>query len=334
MSKNIKPTWGEEKHLTWGGNLKSVGDEGILEGDAIVFGSEQSPDISNYKDFFTEETYVHPENEFVTALYMEHGFSYRKPIGKARITKSKNGWTAIAQLDMSNDVIKSRFPEIKKGGWGFSTGAVGHVVDREERKNGTHFITQWSVGELSLTRTPAEPKALIHTVKSLDEYYTLLASDDLEEPMEQNDSNQMNSHLMKIIEMLISEIAKKHIEDYINPQLEEIKNKLSLPIGSEVNNQELTVLKTENEDLKSSINDLQSSFNEKEALLSEKMVLLSETQAELEELKTKDLQTLEDELVQYKTKIAEIEDELEKTKKTLNIQKEANRVLTQSKLKK
>ncbi len=60
--------------------------------------------------------------------------SYRKPIGKALMFKTEKGWMATAQLDMTNDVVRSRFPEIKNGGWGFSTGSAGHLVDRQEIK--------------------------------------------------------------------------------------------------------------------------------------------------------------------------------------------------------
>lgn len=310
-------------HLTWGGQLKSVGDEGILEGDAIVFGSEKSPDISSFKDFFTEETYVHPENKFITALYMEHAFSYRKPIGKATMIKTEKGWTATAELDMANPVVKSRFAEIKAGGWGFSTGAVGHVVEREARENGTHFISQWSVGELSITRTPAEPKALVHTVKSLDEYYQAFEEIDINDNMEEH--SNVDESLMKIIEMLIVELTKKNVEEILVPKFEELKSQISelklssVPIGTEISEEQLTVLKFENEELKTSNEELQSSFNEKEALLSEKMALLSETQAEIE-LKSQEYTSLEEKL-----KMAE--QEIDKLKKDLDTAKKINLTL-------
>ena len=66
--------------LTWGGNFKSITDEGVLEGKAIVFGSESSHDISSFKDFFSKDTYIHPENSFVTPLFYEHALSYDRPI--------------------------------------------------------------------------------------------------------------------------------------------------------------------------------------------------------------------------------------------------------------
>lgn len=315
-------------HFTWGGDFKSIAEQGLLEGDAIVFGSEVSPDISQFKDFFTKETYVHPDDEFTTALYMEHGFSYRKPIGKAKLKKTEKGWTAIAELNMDDPVVKSRFPEIKSGGWGFSTGAVGHVVERESKNNGTHFISQWSVGELSITRTPAEPKALVHTVKSLEEYYQAFEEDDLTENNEEPIMNE--TYFMKIIEMLITELCKKQIEEILKSDIEEIKSKLSefksndSSITDEKLMEELTVLKSTNEELEAKTLELQSSFNEKEALLSEKMVLLSETQVEIE--------SKSQIIIELENALKESQVEVESIKQKLEIQKEANRLLTQSKL--
>lgn len=305
--------------LTWGGNLKSVSDQGVLEGKAIVFGSELEPDISPFKDFFTEDTYVHPDEAFTTPLFFEHGLSYRKPIGKALVYKTANGWDATAELDLTDPVVKARFPEIKAGGWGFSSGAVGHVVDRHKKSNGTHHIVQWAVGELSITKTPAEPKALIHSVKSLDELYN--PNNMTEETKDLESSTKTTDDLIEIIKMLITETTKKHTEELVIPQIEvfksaieagvnEIKESLRLsPNGNEPEgdtNEKLTVLKSENEELTSKLSELQSSFDEKlEALLSEKMALLSEEKqantdevVEVEETETKseDVKTLEEAL--------------------------------------
>ena len=311
-------------NLTWGGAFKSISDQGILEGNAIVFGSEKQPDISSFRDFFTEKTFVHPEEEFVTPLYLEHGHQYRKPIGKASMFKTQTGWEAIAELDMTNEIVKSKFEDIKKGNWGFSTGAVGHVVDREKKSNGTHMITQWSVGELSITKTPAEPRALIHEVKSLDEYYNPILEEESEDEMEGDLTNEM---LMKIIEMLVAEITKKNIEDIVIPEINQLKEMISelknLPLPNGSTDEELTVLKSSNEELKSKLDELQSSFDEKEALLSEKVALLSEMEAELETLKSQDLVNLE-------TTIKTNETEIESLKEQLNSQRETNRVLARS----
>lgn len=329
----------ESMMITWGGSFKTVGDQGIVEGKAIVFGSENQTDRSQFRDFFDETTYVHPEKEFTAPLFFEHAMEFRKPIGKARITKSAESWNAIAELDMSLPIVKEKFADIKAGKYGFSSGSAGHVVDRVKKSNGANHITQWVFSELSIVKEPAETRAVIHNVKSLDEFYGL--SDE----STSNDINMEQENLMKIIEMLITESTKKHVEDFLSPQLEEIKTQLaelksaSLPIGTDEDvTQQLTVLKSENEELKSSHEELQSSFIEKEALLSEKMVLLSEIQEKLdksdenlddpllllEAMKTKwkaDFEALEEELTNVK-------DENEKVKNSLRLATEANRLLT------
>lgn len=321
----------EALNLTWGGNFKTITDQGILEGSGIVFGSENEPDASYFKDFFTENTYVNPEDSFTTTLFMEHCFSYDKPIGKAHMYKTAKGWEVTAELNMEDPVIKARFSEIKDGNWGFSTGAVSHAVIREKKDNGTHHIKQWAVGEISITKTPAEPKALIRSVKSLDEYY---APYSIEEPdlieEEETDENDMQDKLMEIIRVLVEQIAKKEIENVLKSELDEIKNLIlnnkgnSLDVNSEEIIEELTVLKSVHGELLTTFTELQSSFNEKEALLSEKMALLSETQAD-NEAKASNLEQLEEALKENNIKI-------ETLQKTLDTQREVNRILVEKQI--
>lgn len=310
-------------NFTWGGNFKSITDQGILEGDGIVFGSETDHDRSSFKDFFTSDTFVHPEDEFTTSLFMEHGFHYRNPIGKAKMFKSESGWKVHAELNLEDPEVKSKFNDIKKGGWGFSTGAVSHVVQRDKKSNGTHHIKQWAVGELSITKTPAEPKALVHSVKSMDAYY----NGELGSPMniEEEDNNNMefNDKVLEKISMMVQEISsiKEMMMQWNEQRMAEENSEFE---GGEESNQEndsneekLTVLKSIYDELQLKNIELQSSFNEKEALLSEKMVLLSETQAELE-AKSQEIQTLEEALIDAKANIENLKKALE-TEKRVNI---------------
>jgi len=232
---------------------------------------------------------------------------------------------------MSLEIVKDNFGDIKSHKFGFSSGSAGHVVDRVKKSNETHHITTWPFAELSITKTPAEPRALIHSIKSLKDFYGDMSSPEHLQDPGNSDITDMtdpeDSTLMKVIEMLIAELTKKSIEEFVTPELskikeilEDIKSKTLLPDGS--GEAELTVLKSENEELKTSKEELQSSFDEKEALLSEKMVLLSELEAELE-TKSQVIVTLEE-------KINELTKDLDTTKESLRIQRVANRVLTKS----
>lgn len=325
--------------ITWGGNCKSS-DLGELEGKAIVFGSEEDHDLSPFKDFFDDKTYVHPESKFITPLFFEHGVKYEKPIGKATVFKTESGWDAVAQLDMDLDIVKEYFDDIKNYEFGFSSGAAAHVVHREEMNNGSHRITQWPFSELSITRTPAEPKAQIWNVKSIGLYYDELVGDDMENDenddenivtqdiiTENTDSIQyykdMNAKLIDLIQTLIEQLVNKKFETVINPTIEdikllldEIKNiKQSSPSDSE-GESELTVLKSENEELKASNTELLSSVNEKEALLSKKVALLSETQEELE-IKT-------NEILKFEEAMRQANDEIDRMKTEIQSLKELN----------
>lgn len=324
----------ENLHLTWGGNFKSVTEEGLLEGKAIVFGSEEQPDQSQFKDFFTPNTYVHPEDSFITPLFFEHAQSYTHPIGRAIMTKTDTGWEATAELDMTNSFIKEKFAEIKNGHWGFSSGAAGHCVSRAKKANSTHEITQWPMGELSITKTPAEKRAMIHSVKSMSEYYGLLPADDIEMEMEveevepedhrEEETRMINEQIMEINNQLLAtnrilisqlqaksepiklevQVADATVEEIKTEDvIEEVKTETQ-----DINLEELTMLKTANA-------DLQSSLEIKEAELETQATQLSTKEAELE-AKTNE--------------IAVLQSELDKAKKTIENQKLQNLALAKT----
>lgn len=309
-------------HFTWGGDFKSVTDQGVLEGDGIVFGSETDHDLSSFKDFFTKDTFVHPEDSFTTTLFMEHGFKYRKPIGKAVMSKSDTGWQVSAKLNLDDPVVKQEFEDIKSGGWGFSTGAVSHVVERDKKSNGTHFIRQWAVGELSITKTPAEPKALIHNVKSLDDFYGDSENKDGMydmggEPMDMEDQgNPMDEKIVEVLGSLVIEVSniKKMLLEWHNAAMAGKQNESESTQPNDSTDDELTVLKSEFMELTTKNTELQSSFNEKEALLSEKMALLSETQAD-NESKAQEIKTLEEALITAQSEIDKLKTSLENEKR-------------------
>lgn len=158
----------QELLVAYGGEVKSL-EEGKLEGIGIVFGSPDKPDRSEYKDFFDSTTSVNPSDTFITHLAFEHGRGRAEPIGIATMTKTAIGWNVEADLNLEDPFVKAIFPDIKKGKYGFSTGAVSHLVKRNPQSNGTNHIKQWFVGELSITTRPAEEAALITSVKFLPE---------------------------------------------------------------------------------------------------------------------------------------------------------------------
>ena len=151
-----------------GGTVKTD-ESGVVEGLGIVFGSENEPDSSAERDFFTKESYIRKKEQFVVPLYYNHGLGpIKTEIGEATLTKEESGWRAVAQIDTEDDLGKTVYDAVKEKPHGFSTGAMQHLVKREAKSNGTNFLKQWVVGEISLTERPAERKAVVESIKSLD----------------------------------------------------------------------------------------------------------------------------------------------------------------------
>lgn len=150
-----------------GGTVKSE-ENGVVKGLAIVFGSPLDPDQSAQRDFFTESSFIMKKTSFEVPLYYNHGFPVKEQIGEAVLTKSEKGWEASGKLDLENELAKQVYENAKTKQFGFSTGALAHLVEREAKENNTNFLKRWVVGELSLTERPAERKAVVQAIKSID----------------------------------------------------------------------------------------------------------------------------------------------------------------------
>ncbi len=151
-----------------GGEVKSK-ENGVVTGMGIVFGSPSEPDQSAERDFFTPETFIQTKTSFEVPLYHNHGFPIKRQIGEATLTKTDSGWKAEAKIDLEDPLGKEVYKAVKSSQYGFSTGALAHLVQREGKENNTNFLSMWPVGELSLTPRPAERKAVVQAVKSVND---------------------------------------------------------------------------------------------------------------------------------------------------------------------
>lgn len=151
-----------------GGTVKTA-EDGVVLGLGIVFGSPEEPDQSAQRDFFTEDSFIQKKTSFDVPLYHNHGFPIKHQIGEATMTKTDKGWAAEAKIDLTDELGKQVYKSVKEHAYGFSTGALSHLVEREAKENNTNFLSMWPVGELSLTPRPAERKAVVQAVKSIDE---------------------------------------------------------------------------------------------------------------------------------------------------------------------
>lgn len=152
-----------------GGECKSVNEEGVVVGLGIVFGSSAEPDQSKERDFFTVDSFIQKKTSFDVPLYHNHGFPIKHQIGEATLTKTETGWNAEARIDLEDELGKQIYKTVKSNPYGFSTGALSHLVEREAKENNTNFLSMWPVGELSLTPRPAERKAIVQAVKSIND---------------------------------------------------------------------------------------------------------------------------------------------------------------------
>jgi HK97 family phage major capsid protein len=170
--------------INFGGEIKSLGEtpEGIrVGGNLVTFGDETNADPTVYHDFFTAKTnYGLKDGERKRVdIYFHHGqplkarrrnisdVTIREPVGEGEIWKSDTGILIDAIIWNREEWQKAIAGEVKNLGW--SSGALGHLVDREPRANGTHWVKSWVIGEASVTPTPAEKREqnMVVSLKSL-----------------------------------------------------------------------------------------------------------------------------------------------------------------------
>lgn len=136
--------------------IKSI-DDNIYSGIGIVYGGK---DLVG--DTFLKTTDLGTERDFKgMPLYFDHAQDNLKdPIGT--VIKSESDDTGVwfqFQLDKRNKYTERVKDLLHSGALGLSTGALNHLVLRE---NGQ--IKRWIVGELSLTTSPAEPRTFVNKV--------------------------------------------------------------------------------------------------------------------------------------------------------------------------
>ena len=187
----------EEKAINMDDLLITFGDElevkrlegGGLEikGYAVRFTGPGDTDLEG--DYFTGETDFGSVKE--VGLYYQHGLDKelgRKRIGSAKLDRKDAGLWMEAQMKLREDYEKAIEEMVRRKKMGISSGAAGHLVERV-KTDGGNFISQWPIGEVSLTPTPAEPRNVV-SLKSLligatsDIPETTQAVVEVEEPLE------------------------------------------------------------------------------------------------------------------------------------------------------
>ena len=147
-----------------GGAVKALGD-GKIGGYLVRFTDMQSPDLTG--DYFTSETELGTV-EALPVLY-HHGQDAmigKRVLGSGKLRKDDIGLWVEAQLALRDEYEASIYKLAEDGKLGWSSGAVAHLVEREQKTASVSWIKMWWVAEASLTPTPAEPRNEAATMKS------------------------------------------------------------------------------------------------------------------------------------------------------------------------
>jgi phage head maturation protease len=151
--------------IRFGEALKALGN-GRVGGWLVRYSTEADPDLTN--DFFTPATDFDREFPCKVSVYYAHGLD--KTLGKTRLTTAElkaedAGIWGEAQLELANQYQAKIYSLVEAGKLGWSSGSVGHLVDREPV--GKAFrLSAWPIAEASLTPEPAEPRNLVVSLKS------------------------------------------------------------------------------------------------------------------------------------------------------------------------
>mgnify|MGYP001193175072 CR=1 FL=1 len=151
--------------VIFGDEIKALG-EGRIGGVLVRMTTDNDPDLTN--DFFSAKSDIRfPET---IDVYYNHGFDEtlkKRVIGKAKLSRLDNAdvW-AETQLNMRDEYEKRIYEMAESGKLGYSSGALAHLVEREQVGKSFHIKT-WVIGEASLTPTPAEFRNTVRTIKSI-----------------------------------------------------------------------------------------------------------------------------------------------------------------------
>ncbi len=150
----------------FGDAVKALGD-GRVGGYLVRFGGPDDTDAEG--EFFTSDTDFDLEPGRPVSVYYHHGLDRqigKKRIGRATMTADEAGIRAEAQLQLRDAAGREIYRMAEAGRLGWSSGAVGHLVQREPAGKAT-WIRLWPIGEASLTPTPSEPRNVALPIKAL-----------------------------------------------------------------------------------------------------------------------------------------------------------------------
>lgn len=155
--------WEQSKKKSYQVKVIDIDDDHArVGGYGVIFGG-----VDLEGETFTSETDFMPDLVPVKLVLYDHGLqkTVRHTLGKAKEKIDEVGIWVEAQLDRHKDYINEILQLIDEGILGWSSGSVGHLVERDGKT-----IKRWPIVEYSLTPTPAEPRTIgVERIKQLAE---------------------------------------------------------------------------------------------------------------------------------------------------------------------
>ena len=137
-----------------------------LGGYLVRYSDPKTPDLTG--DFFTSKTEYGVIDGGSIPLFYNHGYDgtiKNRRIGRATIKFDDVGMWLDAQLEQRDEYEQMLAKLAEDGKMGLSSGAAGHLVERESVGK-AYWIKTWIVAEGSLTPTPAEPRNSVIPLKA------------------------------------------------------------------------------------------------------------------------------------------------------------------------
>ena len=210
--------------IYFGAEVKALGD-GRVGGYLIRFSDPSTPDLTG--DYFDATSTI--ETPDTMPVFYQHGFDKtlgKRVIGKGTARKDEVGVWLEAQLNLRDEYEKTIYQMAVDGKLGYSSGALGHMVEREQVGKSYHIKT-WIVGEASLTPTPAEPRNGVLPIKSL--------FPPVEAVSEQGETNQPSQEKNIMDEKDILAIVEKAVNGAVTQTAEAMVKTTNATIESRLN---------------------------------------------------------------------------------------------------
>ena len=154
-----------------GGEIKSIGGD-YVRGLAVRFGSEDEPDASHMRDYFTKSTQFWIDAWDKRPMLYHHAMEENTaddPIigtwNKAIVTDE--GVWLEGELSKSFKYQTAIKELVRRGALRISTDSAPHLVRRATKGTGAHEVTRWPIICASLTPSAAEPRLSVVSLKSI-----------------------------------------------------------------------------------------------------------------------------------------------------------------------